>query len=92
MPLPILQLHPPSRLIPKPATDTGLIARHSRTAFSFRHVSRALVSSAAEEPEDQASDSDEEKAEADGDTGFFADMVVFSIFGAVLGVFIDDEG
>ena len=96
MPLPILQLHPPCRLIREPASpDTALISRHPRGGpFALGHVPGALVPSAAEEPEDQARDGDEEDAEADGDAGFFANVVVaVAVLGAVEGGFgVEDEG
>lgn len=95
MPLPILQLHPPCRLIREPApANTALIARHPRGGpFALGHVPGALVASAAEEPEDQARDGDEEDAETDGDAGFFANVVVVAVLGAVEGGFgVEDEG
>ena len=96
MPLPILQLHPPRRLVREPApANTALIARHPRGGpFALGHVPGALVPSAAEEPKHQARDGDEEDAEADGDAGFFADVVVaVAAFGAVEGGFgVEDEG
>ena len=88
MTLPVLQLHPSRRLIPESTTNTTIVTSHPRSSLSLRHVSRALISSSAEEPKNETGNGDQEDAKTHGDASLLADTVVFAFGGAVLRDFL----